>query len=170
MTTEPKIYVACLAAYNNGHLHGKWIDLTQDLDVVWNEINTMLKASPIPEAEEYAIQDYEGFEGYSISEYEGIEKAYQLAEFIYEHGRIGGMLLDHFNGDLDEAESAMENHAGEYRSLGEFAEEFTEQSIDVPESLQYYIDYEQMGKDMEINGVFFSIETSFEELHVFWRH
>lgn len=22
----PRIYVACLAAYNNGHLHGRWID------------------------------------------------------------------------------------------------------------------------------------------------
>ena len=40
---------------------------------------------------------------------------------------------DEDDGDLDEAEAAMEHHAGEYRSLGEFAEEFTEQSIDVPE-------------------------------------
>ena len=55
MTTEPKIYVACLAAYNNAYLHGKWIDLTQELEDVWTEINTMLKSSPIPEAEEYAI-------------------------------------------------------------------------------------------------------------------
>jgi hypothetical protein len=25
----PKIYVACLASYNNGILHGKWIDAVQ---------------------------------------------------------------------------------------------------------------------------------------------
>ena len=24
----PRIYVACLAAYNNGRLHGRWIDAT----------------------------------------------------------------------------------------------------------------------------------------------
>ena len=30
----PKIYVACLAAYNNGHLHGEWIDATQDVTVL----------------------------------------------------------------------------------------------------------------------------------------
>lgn len=26
----PRIYVACLAAYNNGSLHGRWIDADQD--------------------------------------------------------------------------------------------------------------------------------------------
>ena len=25
---QPRIYVACLAAYNNGCLHGRWIDAT----------------------------------------------------------------------------------------------------------------------------------------------
>jgi antirestriction protein len=30
----PKIYVACLAAYNSGHLHGLWIDATQDPEAV----------------------------------------------------------------------------------------------------------------------------------------
>lgn len=168
MTTEPRIYVACLAAYNNGCLHGKWIGLDQDLEAVWAEINAMLKSSPIPDAEEYAIHDYEGFEGYNISEYEGIEKAHKLAEFIYENGRIGGMLLNHYCGDLEEAKAAMENHAGEYRSLGEFAEEITEQTTEVPQHLSYYINYDQMGIDMECNGDILAIETSFEEVHVFW--
>lgn len=26
----PRIYAACLAAYNSGRLHGRWIDATQD--------------------------------------------------------------------------------------------------------------------------------------------
>lgn len=34
MYEEIRIYVACLAAYNNGELHGAWIDATQDLDDV----------------------------------------------------------------------------------------------------------------------------------------
>jgi len=29
---EPRIYVACLAAYNGGHLHGEWINANQDVD------------------------------------------------------------------------------------------------------------------------------------------
>ena len=31
-TTTPKIYVACLASYNAGILHGRWIDADQDAD------------------------------------------------------------------------------------------------------------------------------------------
>ena len=37
--TTPSIYVACLAAYNNGHLHGKWIDVDGDAD----EIHVLIK-------------------------------------------------------------------------------------------------------------------------------
>ena len=55
----PRIYVACLAAYNNGYLHGDWIDADQDVDEIRDEIATMLARSPIEHAEEYAIHDYE---------------------------------------------------------------------------------------------------------------
>ena len=71
MTTEtPRIYVADLAAYNNGHLHGVWIDATQELEEIWTEIRTMFKDSPIENPEEWAIHDYENFFGYSVGEYE----------------------------------------------------------------------------------------------------
>ena len=54
--TTPRIYVACFAAYNNGYLHGAWIDATQGEWGIWDDIQKMLAASPIPEAEEHAIQ------------------------------------------------------------------------------------------------------------------
>jgi hypothetical protein len=31
---EPRIYVACLAAYNSGWLHGAWIEVGDDADAV----------------------------------------------------------------------------------------------------------------------------------------
>lgn len=31
---EQRIYVACLAAYNSGILHGEWIDIGDDIDEV----------------------------------------------------------------------------------------------------------------------------------------
>jgi antirestriction protein len=46
--TERRIYAACLASYNNGCLHGRWIDADQDADTIMAEINAMLKASPCP--------------------------------------------------------------------------------------------------------------------------
>jgi antirestriction protein len=43
-----RIYVACLASYNNGVLHGKWIDATSCADDMQAEINEMLRASKFP--------------------------------------------------------------------------------------------------------------------------
>ena len=46
MSEEIRIYVACLAAYNNGRLHGVWIDATDDIDDIQDQINEMLESSP----------------------------------------------------------------------------------------------------------------------------
>ncbi|WP_024353472.1 antirestriction protein ArdA [Brevundimonas naejangsanensis] len=45
--SSPRIYVACLAAYNNGFLHGAWIDADQDADQIRVEIAAMLARSPV---------------------------------------------------------------------------------------------------------------------------
>jgi len=59
--SEIRIYIADLAAYNNGILHGIWVDATLDIDDIWQQIKDMLKQSPVDDAEEIAIHDYEGF-------------------------------------------------------------------------------------------------------------
>ncbi len=166
--TEPRIYVACLSAYNNGHLHGQWIDAGQDADDIQSDITTMLAASPIPHAEEWAIHDYEGFEGAEVFEYTSIETITKIAEFITEHGELGGKLLAHFSGDLEDAEAAFENYAGQHKSLADFAQELTEETTEIPQSLVYYIDYAAMARDMELNGDVFAIELGFEDVYVFW--
>lgn len=50
------IYVACLAAYNSGYLHGAWIDANQDVTGICRDVQIMLSESPIENAEEWAIQ------------------------------------------------------------------------------------------------------------------
>jgi antirestriction protein len=167
-TNQPRIYVACLSAYNNGHLHGTWIDATQGAWGVWEDIQKMLAASPIPDAEEHAIHDYEGFEGARIEEYTGIETIAKLAAFITEHGALGGAVLAHYNNDLEEANEALtERYLGQYTSLGDYVQEMTEVSMTIPQSLQYYIDWQAMARDAEINGDLFTISTAYNEVHVF---
>lgn len=47
--TDCRIYVACLASYNAGKLHGVWIDLDgKEESEVWNDINAMLAKSTEP--------------------------------------------------------------------------------------------------------------------------
>jgi antirestriction protein len=166
--SEIRIYVACLAAYNNGILHGRWIDAHQEAWEIWDEVSAMLKVSPIKEAEEWSIHDYEGFEGVSLSEWEGFERVSEIAAFIAKHGELGGKLIEYF-ASLEDAESAIsDQYAGEYRSTADFVQEMTEQGSEIPESLQYYIDWGAMARDWEINDIL-TIETGFENVHVFWR-
>jgi antirestriction protein len=165
--SEIRIYVACLAAYNSGVLHGRWIDANQDPYDIWNEVSAMLRQSPIMDAEEWAIHDYEGFEGAPISEYESFDSVSEIAAFVAEYGALGAKLLSYYS-SLEEAKTALEDrYAGEYQSLSDFAQEITEQSTTIPENLAFYIDYEKMGRDLAINDVF-SIETNFDQVHIFW--
>ena len=167
--SEIRIYVACLAAYNNGSLHGTWIDASLGEDSIRDAVNTMLKASPEEGAEEWAIHDYEGFEGVQISEYESFESVCESAEFIDEHGRLGAQLLAHCH-TLEEAKTALEDHyCGEYESVSDYAEQLIDETTTIPDNLRFYIDYEKMGRELEINDIF-TIETAAREVHVFWSH
>ena len=166
--THPiRIYVACLAAYNNGHLHGKWIDASFGESHIREQTQAMLKASPIEEAEEWAIHDYEGFEGASLSEYASFEHVAALAEFIEEHEKLGGKLIEHYGGDLKDAKTALEHYHGEYESLEDYAKNLTEDTSEIPENLALYIDYAKMGRDWEMSGDIFTIETAHNEIHIF---
>lgn len=43
-----KFYAACLASYNNGVLHGAFIDAENDVDSMQEQVNKMLRASKYP--------------------------------------------------------------------------------------------------------------------------
>lgn len=43
-----RFYAACLASYNNGVLHGRWIDASADVDEMKEEVSAMLRESRFP--------------------------------------------------------------------------------------------------------------------------
>lgn len=43
-----RFYAACLASYNNGVLHGRWIDASTDEDEMMEEVSAMLRESRFP--------------------------------------------------------------------------------------------------------------------------
>lgn len=164
--TTPQIYVACLAAYNSGFLHGEWIDATQDIDAIYLEINKILKTSPIQPAEEFAIHDFEGFGNERLSEYDSIEHVVKTAEFIAEHGELGGALLGNYT--IEEAKTLLEDHYnGFYDSEVDFASCIFEDCYanSMPENLKFYFDYEAFARDLFIND-YFSVEAN-DKIHVF---
>ncbi len=163
---KPRIYIACLAAYNNGYLHGEWIDANQDSDSLFEEVKKILAASPIPDAEEFAIHDYEDFGDVHINEYTGLETVSALASFIAEHDELGAAVLSHCDGNFDDALRLLDDcYHGEFNSEEDFAISLAEDTMTIPDHLSYYIDYEKMARDLFIND-FFSIEIN-HKTHVF---
>lgn len=127
-TTSPRIYVACLAAYNNGRLHGAWIDANQDADDLAQEIQAMLAESPEPRAEEWAIHDYEGFGSLRLSEWESVERVAAIAAGIDEHGEaFSAWLCNDSSRDPQNCESFTEAYRGEWDSMRDYADNLADE-------------------------------------------
>ena len=170
MAETPRIYVACLAAYNAGTLHGERIDANQGVEELQGAIQAMLARSPAPGAEEWAIHDHEGFCGADVAEHGSLASVAELAAFIEEHGQLGAALVSHF-GEIADAKRAFEEQsAGSGSSLAAWAEELlseTGQLARVPENLRSYIDFEKYANDLELSGDVFTIAID-GTVHVFW--
>ena len=161
----PKIYVACLAAYNSGRLRGSWIDL-EDSANIRDDIQTMLAASPIRNAEEYAIHAYEGFGDKALCEYEDIDTLVEIAQFITQHGELGGALVGEYS--VEEAETLLEErYQGSYNSEVDFAYSIFDDchSNAIPSNLIYYFDYDAFARDLFMCD-YFSVEAD-GQTHVF---
>ena len=161
----PRIYVACLAAYNSGYLHGKWLDAI-DEDKIYKNIYEMLADSPIEGSEEWAIHDYSGFGDAQLDEYESIPNVIKIAEFITEHGELGVTLLGEFS--IDDAQKFLKDcYHGSYDSEVDFARSVFEECYGdaIPENLIYYFDHKAFARDLFVND-YFSIDAQ-GKTHVF---
>jgi antirestriction protein len=166
-TPPPRIYVASLSDYNNGWLHGEWIDADQAPGALLEAISEMLARSRTPGAEEWAVHDYEGFGQVALSEYESIETISRLAQGIAEHGEAFAAWASVAGTAEEELERFEDSYLGEWESLADYAESFIDdlgldQQLErvVPASLAPYVsvDYEALGRDLELGGDIISVD------------
>lgn len=162
--SELRIYAACLASYNNGRLYGAWIDCQgKDSEALNAEIQAMLKASPMPLAEEWAIHDHEGFSGMIKSEYPALSDIAAIAEALdsdSEHERAGfRYLVSELGYSIEDgakqAEDVMIFQSDSWDLAKAYAEEYVGETIDLeslPELIRYNIDYESIGRDLTMGG------------------
>lgn len=167
-----RFYAACLAAYNNGRLHGRWIDATDDVDAMQEEVTAMLKASPIKGAEEWAVHDYDELPS-SLGEYPGLEKIAQFVELADQHGLTASdftAVVAHF-GSVEYAAEELENrYAGTYESFKAYAEEQADEMLrahDIAEDhpLAQFFDYERYENDLKHSHSAVEIDNG---VMVFW--
>lgn len=187
--SELRFYAACLAFYNNGVLHGAWIDASDDVDAMGEAVAEMLRASPcpnvtvehpktgemVPSAEEWAVHDYDGFPS-SFGEYPGLTKIAEYVELIEAAEECGvpdhvaAKVVGNFSGDIEEALQAIrDGYRGRYDSLAAYAEELLEDTgalEGIPEELARYIDFQAYGRDLQLGGAVWTIRDD-GDLYVF---
>ena len=171
---EPRIYVACLASYNAGRLHGRWLDATQEADELREEIKLMLEDSPVPRAEEWAIHDHEGFSPLKLGEHADLETVSLAAQLIAEYRELAAHVLADLGGigQHEAAREALENlYIGAYSCVSDWVEELLDDGIYGPinDKLRAYIASDRLARDMELSGDIQTFEIGSEH-HLFWSH
>jgi antirestriction protein len=170
MSTEPRIYVACLAAYNNGLLHGGWIDADQSADELLEAVARMLASSPQPGAEEWAIHDYEGFGSLRLSEYEPLERVATIAAGIARHGDAFSAWLSYDESqDATDMQSFEDAYRGEWDSLRAYAEDYAESTgmYDAAEksgSPYVVVDIDMLTRDLNVE--LYTVESDHYTIYV----
>lgn len=162
-----RIYVADLASYNNGVLHGAWFDLTtySDVDDLKADIQTQVIETSKFAGEEYAIHDYDGISG-EWGEYPDLEKLLEHVKMVEEHGEAWNAFIEmvgtHYSATEDDFNST---YVGQYDSEADFAEEFAFESgrIDKDSSIIGWIDWQHVW-DYE-----YQYDFNFENGYVFRR-
>jgi len=157
----PEIYVADLKAYNDGELHGIWIDAAQDVEDIEKEIKEMLKEE---NTEEWEIHDSEGFGDVDVHGM-SLDEISRLAKGIEEHGEaFAAFYMD--SEDIDAAETEFQDaYEGEYSSANEFAYEYLNDVFTIPDFLASYIDYEKVTRDLMMD--FWSADAPGGRVYIF---
>ncbi len=171
-----RIYVACLASYNAGILHGRWIDASSDVDAMHGEIDAMLKASRVPGAEEYAVHDYDGVPS-SFGEYPGLEKIAAFValceDFDFLDSDDVAAIVANWCGDLDQARAALQDDfCGVYPAFRDYADEQADEMIAAHTSgdndrpfLANYFDYAAWARDLSIEVTAIDVSNGVAVFH-----
>ena len=164
-----RIYVASLAAYNSGTLHGAWIDLDDctDVDDIQTAVAAMLADDP-HHGEEWAIHDHEGFEGITINEYESFDNVLMHSQMLAERGPAWAAFVGYVGAQSATAEGFEDAAMGEYSSGADFAQGMAEDCGDLdgmPEMYANHIDWEQVWENEFPNHTF--VETGYRSGFIF---
>ena len=165
-----RVYVACLASYNAGVLHGRWIDVDgMDEEDIGEEIEKVFKTSPAEGAEEYAIHDYDGPLGPLASwlgEHPDLETLCAIVDAFGDHEPGAVRAFIGWDGSWDR-ERFEESYQGEWDSFEDFAEHLADETIeglrDCESLLARYFDYDAFARDLrydyyEVDGhVFYCV-------------
>jgi antirestriction protein len=162
---SPRIWIACLAAYNDGKLHGEWVDGAVEVEELAAAAQRVLETSSIPGVEEYAIFDSDEFGGFNVGEYERLKTVARVARGIREHGHAFAAWAELDDDDPDMLDGFDDAFLDEYESSEAWAREVSPRRFPppgaIPETVRPYlhIDYAGWARAAELVRVHFSLES-----------
>lgn len=155
------IYITNLGKYNEGKLMGAWVHLPINMDEQYPEI---LKSIGINEEyEEYFITDYETDLPVPINEYENVEQLNRIAEKIEQLNindteKLKAVLeWEYYGDDIEKSIDNIDDFAliddikNEY-DYGKYIVDDLLMCSNELKAIEYYIDYEKLGRDYIINS------------------
>ncbi len=157
---QPRIYVASLADYNAGRLHGAWLDAARSAGELQDDIDQLLAASPVPGAEEWAIHDADEFGGLQIAESTDLATVSRLANGVARYGAAFAVYAEVVGPEAVDQASFEQAYRGTWDSTTAYAEQLLDDVgaeaylRDVPDWLRPYvqIDSEAFARDLELGG------------------
>uniref|UniRef100_UPI00403F2E7D antirestriction protein ArdA n=1 Tax=Candidatus Enterococcus willemsii TaxID=1857215 RepID=UPI00403F2E7D len=151
-----QVYISNLGKYNEGELVGAWFHPPIDMEEVKEKIGLN------DEYEEYAIHDYEL--PFEIDEYTPITEINRLCALIEEiedtpiYNELREIQQLWFTNLEDliahKDDIICHSHCESMEDVAMYYVEETGQLGEVPTNLQNYIDYQALGRDMELEGSF----------------
>lgn len=157
----PQIWVGSLADYNNGKLHGRWLDAAVPTVSLVAAVEELLSESDEPDAEEYGIFDYEGFGNFRVHQHDLLDHVARVARGIDQYGDAFAAWANLHDGDPTMLDQFEDHYIGEweqpsYWAHEELVEGWLREALDtvVPESLRRYVivDCQKFARDAEISG------------------
>ena len=166
-------YIACLASYNNGRLHGAWVDLEEasTVEEVQECIDWVIATSPTPGAEEYAVHDWSGVpRSISGQEWPNWEEALCLLDAIDGHGEAFQLWHENATGYNLDPSDFERDYVGQYDSGEDFARDYYEErhcaALEQLEEVTFAIDWEAVWERGEISQHFWGSQGG-EGFHVY---
>ncbi|MBZ5736302.1 antirestriction protein ArdA [Nocardioides sp. TRM66260-LWL] len=177
LTLRPMVWIGCLAAYNNGELHGDWVDAAVEGEDLVRSAQEILSRSPEPDAEEWAIFDDDEFGSYRVEQYDSLEHVARVARGIREHGHAFAAWAELHDGDEAMLDGFEDAYLGEYESQEAWGREVLDDlNLDgflqmgaIPEAIRPYlhIDYEGWARDAELSGDVYTEQAPGGGIYVF---
>jgi antirestriction protein len=157
-----RICITNLAAYNNGELIYRWVDLPDE-----EAISSAIEDIQQTPDDEYFLSDWELGQWDSIcheyaNPYE-INSMIEKLEKLHEHDmqRVW-YLMDHEGMGMEEALEEYEDVIFyEGRTLIDVAQELVEEGCygNIPSAIEAYIDYDAMARDMNFSGEYLETDV-----------